>query len=1093
MKRQEITRRITTYSVLFVSLTLIFLACRSTNQPPQPAPEPSVGFVLSVDPQAGLVTLASPQATIAVQDVTPPGETRVLVNGVDLEMASFSYAFKPGNVLEINASFKNITTGFNFIKPFFFSSAQTPAEGNYVSSSEPVLTDADLGGDGVLDPEEVTAEVVFSVEHSGAPFTYLVIANSAVEAVVDGILLPGNPTEPAAKAAFDYEADNPYAESEIGELPSGVQFLRSVVEVLFTDDTTVGEVNDFLRRYDASIVSMVRNTAAFTIHFPDPGSLEALETIIAEMESEPNVLAVLRAVEVSLLSSDLQPQIVPTLDSTTLRRMSHHLAVRAHAAWNLLPFMEQQPKPWLLISDSFGDGPPNSDFAVAVEDSGDFENITTGFDHGYQVLGIMTGTFQTAGTTDERGQVTGISPLYMSVRAVDTASRRKFDRIFLNNIIQRANEIVDAHADAVIVLNTSQAVKQCNQDRSDGLSWLKKVRNNDLEERVIHVAGAGNISTCDPGDVPAANVSPWNYAALNDITTRFGRLYPRLVNTLVVENVQWEPAGDSRPQTLCLYPDSITGGTIAGIGTDVWTFTRTGATLARQGTSLSAPQVAGVASLIAATNSNLTPEEIVDIIIATSRNATGEVESYICKNAQGQPIVDAYDAILAAGGEEARLFLLDVAGAGPTSGSNDAFDHNDIELFLTEFERDQLDYSRYDLNGDGRTGGSTTDRFDLDGTNTPSFTTLSLEIEGETVTFDESELTDLEILCYYSYSRYYTGDLNDRRTLLGERCGPASFPSFEGILYQTIPSSGDWDVNLIDPDTLNTRIVVDSSENARWAVWDSAGQRLYYTEGANYDNVAHRILQPDPGTGLFVPDPTFTNPLYNRTWGQDWHPFEDSIIRYENKGGITGAGPFVRRFFDGTEVDPFLDPAWVAGYSVPSGGAIDFFEYPNNTIKVVWQASPPSNAPGNDIFIADINPSTGEVDRSTIVNLTPNGVGDYFPRFSPDGSKVAFMRAFGGNRHGPPKSVIVMTINCTPLPGCGQETQLIDVTDPNRPDDIASGFAWSPDGSEIVISPTKAGNHDLYLIASGVAGQRMADWQQLTSTPTVDEFLFDWR
>jgi hypothetical protein len=47
-------------------------------------------------------------------------------------------------------------------------------------------------------------------------------------------------------------------------------------------------------------------------------------------------------------------------------------------------------------------------------------------------------------------------------------------------------------------------------------------------------------------------------------------------------------------------------------------------------------------------------------------------------------------------------------------------------------------------------------------------------IEGETIKFDENNLNDLQILCYYAYSDLYTGDTIERENLLGlEKCGSA--------------------------------------------------------------------------------------------------------------------------------------------------------------------------------------------------------------------------------------------------------------------------------------------------------------------------------
>ena len=103
------------------------------------------------------------------------------------------------------------------------------------------------------------------------------------------------------------------------------------------------------------------------------------------------------------------------------------------------------------------------------------------------------------------------------------------------------------------------------------------------------------------------------------------------------------------------------------------------------------------------------------------------------------------------------------------------FDEHDLERFVSELDTRAgtlFDYSRYDLNGDGRTGGTTKDRFDLDASAPAAWTRITETIEGSTQEFDETALTDILILCHYAYSPLYTGDGNLRTSLLAGRCSP---------------------------------------------------------------------------------------------------------------------------------------------------------------------------------------------------------------------------------------------------------------------------------------------------------------------------------
>src|SRR5207244_4453731 len=88
------------------------------------------------------------------------------------------------------------------------------------------------------------------------------------------------------------------------------------------------------------------------------------------------------------------------------------------------------------------------------------------------------------------------------------------------------------------------------------------------------------------------------------------------------------------------------------------------------------------------------------------------------------------------------------------------------------------DYDRFDLNGDGFTGGSRREAFDLERVGSLQYGAthyapdVTQEIEGQTVHFNSAAVTDFQILCYYAYSPLYTGDQQRRKTLLPQ-CVPA--------------------------------------------------------------------------------------------------------------------------------------------------------------------------------------------------------------------------------------------------------------------------------------------------------------------------------
>jgi Ca2+-binding RTX toxin-like protein len=100
-------------------------------------------------------------------------------------------------------------------------------------------------------------------------------------------------------------------------------------------------------------------------------------------------------------------------------------------------------------------------------------------------------------------------------------------------------------------------------------------------------------------------------------------------------------------------------------------------------------------------------------------------------------------------------------------------------------------WSRSDLNGDGFSGGTRTAAFDLDRhgstrAGAPLVNTVAQTIEGGSVPFDEHNVSDIQIVCFYAYSALYTGDPGQRKSVLGpeQRCG-ASTPESENCTSTT--------------------------------------------------------------------------------------------------------------------------------------------------------------------------------------------------------------------------------------------------------------------------------------------------------------------
>ena len=286
---------------------------------------------------------------------------------------------------------------------------------------------------------------------------------------------------------------------------------------------------------------------------------------------------------------------------------------------------------------------------------------------------------------------------------------------------------------------------------------------------------------------------------------------PNLTNMLVVENRIITTTNPVEPG--CLSNTSMHSGDISAIGTDVYVLLQGSLPPGRvpvggyaanlTGTTLSAPQVSGLAAYVWALKPNLTPQEVIALLQNTAISVADkpvDKSDPRCSPFNPAPVIDAYAAVLATDETVAnapvRRAVLDYTGDGK-------FDGDDIREVLKDFDFDKgqtVAYWLSDLNGDGRTGGSTTARFDLDVNNPPAYGQVVQMVEGNPVYFDETELTDEEVLCYYAYSPLYAGNDVAARQAAGERCGvrlEATLPAeycpgtpLSLLVMATIPAPG---------------------------------------------------------------------------------------------------------------------------------------------------------------------------------------------------------------------------------------------------------------------------------------------------------------
>ena len=623
-----------------------------------------------------------------------------------------------------------------------------------------------------------------------------------------GILVPGDPASTIEQSMPDHDSSRLVPESEISTVPNtGYRIIRTALYIVFRQDATVADVNAILNSINGRILSSFANNGAVSVGIPDPGSLPALYAVIADLKTRP-------AVEIVLADDIAKPQALPQDDygANNLSYLDHHLAVRGAAAWNarraLLAGSSRPPS--FLVYDIFGNGPPQTLFNQVNwksipefgTDCNPFQVDTTECQHGYHVTGIALAGF---GGNSDIGQVTGMYPSGDPMRApvdgyvvdgwtVKTGRKTQIKRV-LDSV--KGN----------VVVNTSMAELElmCETLTDDELAiahgrfWLRMLRGANLsqpsalENRYFHAAAAGN-NTCGGDEYPvpgivdtpskrvAKYVASWTAASLFSDAELAA---PALTNTLVIENrevipgalaplaaaakagctyIGWSHKGTGNDFINPHFGASYTGGHVAGIGSrrapeaGVWSYADAGPTWAGRmlGTSMASPQVAGLGIYLWTLRPTLTGPEVAGIIKA---NAT---QVSCLADISGTPVIDAYATILSADetftDEEhpARKAILNANDDGE-------FDEADTQAFLNALfattAGQVADYSRYDLNGDGFTGGPGTALFNLDisyDTNGKStYSVLTSGQNGAPLQFDEERVTDFDILCYYVNSSLF--------------------------------------------------------------------------------------------------------------------------------------------------------------------------------------------------------------------------------------------------------------------------------------------------------------------------------------------------
>ncbi len=640
-------------------------------------------------------------------------------------------------------------------------------------------------------------------------FLYKLFATAGVLAVLVSLFLacggdkstepggPGNPSEPGVLLTGDENANAAHATSEFFSynapsvmLVDSTGLLANKISAVLDPAATIGKVNAILDSLQALICYMEDTSLFVTLLIPAASDSAQIAGICQRLRDNGAFLFAfpgrtpVPSPEESANEASLN--IVPTGPAAT--NIEHLKKCLMPAAWNLKTFAEATPhKVSVIVSDYFGSLTPSPEIPSQrfLQIPGDvaytaIHNGNASGNHGFHVAGILGATYDSVGTT-------GIHPGKTTLLEIKS----------LNSGGESWGEILKLTADSIpratrSIVNTSLGYNDPYFNRYSplermlyALQWRALV--NGFQQMFLHATSAGNDGDetgegslavyNSPFCMAALMESEWDWISAADLsdadsidfnnvlrfidTTSATNIFTPLQNVVVVGCSRLDGVRTSfsnlGANVRMVVGDGILGPCVIPDDDCTNNFRVKG------GTSQSTPQVAGLAAYLMNLDANLTPYQAKEIIVNCYDNTIGAVNAYQAVLSLDHGLANA----------PIRKALLEVGG------ETNRFDEDDLEAYLSAYglmparlasaNQQALDYSRYDLNGDGNTGGSTTAKFDLTADNPPAYSTVTVVVCGEELDLDENALTDEQILKYYAYSSLYSGAQNTRSELFG--CG----------------------------------------------------------------------------------------------------------------------------------------------------------------------------------------------------------------------------------------------------------------------------------------------------------------------------------
>ncbi len=616
----------------------------------------------------------------------------------------------------------------------------------------------------------------------------------------NGTLLSGDPGAGAFGAITTLP---PIPADDADILDDGLMVTR--LEAVIASTATVGLVDSVLTANDMTISCMLGNSAMVTLKTPRVADRSSVDSLITILNGSGAFSLVFRSY---VLTPDTSSTTGKTRSSESLDtpgepavfEIEHLKAMKMPAAWNVKEMIPSASKVTVIVPDQYKQVTPHPEIPEQrFISAGSVSNARVAQEwvgnHGFHVCGIIGAKFDST-------KATGTHPSgdqHLVIESMPVGGYNWNDA--LTNMAIEIGKRLPATGE--YVLNTSLGYNDSGFVRYSKLhrallmiGWRAWMATQ--QSRFLHATAAGNDGIATDDSRLASYNSPFCSAA------RFGNPFDMLSGVAI-------SAADSTglanfvqqilsviPQAASPLQNTIIVGSNDGLGNEVASsgknpdvrcigdlvfstcvdvdpgyvrnvgFYCDGSDGWYSGTSMATPQVAGLASYLWGLDPNLTVSELRDIILRSDLN--NQIDGYSAVLAIDQSLSHA----------PVRKRLLDIADNNDDEGPDGQFDEHDLMMFMDKFHSFEdargtatttPDYSRFDLNGDGITGDSTIrgGRFDLDVNNPQAFGTASEQICGADSSFDETDLSDYDILRYYAYSQLYTGDPDVRDNMLG--CG----------------------------------------------------------------------------------------------------------------------------------------------------------------------------------------------------------------------------------------------------------------------------------------------------------------------------------